>query len=111
VLDSQPLGLYAVKKVAVGESHDYLLKVLREVQLLQTLRHENIGQSHLSQCPMSRTSMRGSEHLTRLDHSHSTPSHLPSRVDRADEVLKLWTQDPSAAVSRSPQHLNLAFLG
>ena len=45
MLDSQPLGLYAVKKVAVGESHDYLLKVLREVQLLQTLRHENIGQS------------------------------------------------------------------
>lgn len=78
ILDNQPLGLYAVKKVAVGESHDYLIKfvlnpaltssstrfpplslshqltstlprlawpirVLREVQLLQTLRHENIG--------------------------------------------------------------------
>lgn len=26
ILDNQPLGLYAVKKVAVGESHDYLLK-------------------------------------------------------------------------------------
>ncbi|KAL7415204.1 kinase-like domain-containing protein [Mrakia frigida] len=46
LLDNQPLGLYAVKKVAVGESHDYLIKVLREVQLLQTLRHENIVTYH-----------------------------------------------------------------
>jgi serine/threonine protein kinase len=42
VLDNEPLGLYAVKKVAVGDSHDYLAKILKEVKLLQRLRHENI---------------------------------------------------------------------
>lgn len=34
VLDGIPLGHFAVKKIAVGESHDYLLKTLREVSQL-----------------------------------------------------------------------------
>lgn len=35
VLDGNVLGEYAVKKVAVGHSHDYLLNTLREVSLLR----------------------------------------------------------------------------
>lgn len=42
VLDGNPLGHFAVKKIAVGESHSYLLKILREVRLLEQLHHPNI---------------------------------------------------------------------
>jgi hypothetical protein len=42
VLDGNPLGHFAVKKIAVGESHSYLLKTLKEVRLLERLRHPNI---------------------------------------------------------------------
>lgn len=57
MLDGNPLGLYlfrlwgrssnlsighfAVKKIAVGESHSYLLKILREVNFVLT--HFYIG--------------------------------------------------------------------
>lgn len=43
VLDSQPLGLYAIKKVAVGTDKTYRRSVLREVEILKALRHENIS--------------------------------------------------------------------
>ncbi|KAG9311790.1 hypothetical protein JVU11DRAFT_8037 [Chiua virens] len=62
VLDGNPLGHFAVKKIAVGESHSYLLGILREVRgiskassveshglqirLLETLRHRNIITYH-----------------------------------------------------------------
>jgi hypothetical protein len=46
VLDNNPLGHFAVKKIAVGESHAYLLSILREVRLLETLRHPNIITYH-----------------------------------------------------------------
>lgn len=42
VLDGNPLGHFAVKKIAVGESHSYLLKILKEVRLLERLHHPNI---------------------------------------------------------------------
>ena len=58
MLDGNPLGHFAVKKIAVGESHSYLLKILREVcilprvnsvfnpllqvRLLEQLHHPNI---------------------------------------------------------------------
>lgn len=42
VLDGNPLGYFAVKKIAVGESHSYLYKILKEVRLLEKLRHPNI---------------------------------------------------------------------
>jgi serine/threonine protein kinase len=42
VLDGNLLGHFAVKKIAVGESHSYLLKTLKEVRLLERLRHPNI---------------------------------------------------------------------
>ena len=42
VLDGNSLGHFAVKKIAVGESHSYLLNILREVRLLERLRHPNI---------------------------------------------------------------------
>lgn len=46
VLDGNPLGHFAVKKIAVGESHSYLLKILREVRLLEQLHHPNIVTYH-----------------------------------------------------------------
>ncbi|KIM42420.1 hypothetical protein M413DRAFT_444837 [Hebeloma cylindrosporum] len=46
VLDGNPLGHFAVKKIAVGESHSYLLKILREVRLLERLHHPNIVTYH-----------------------------------------------------------------
>lgn len=46
VLDGTPLGHFAVKKIAVGESHSYLLKILREVRLLEQMRHPNIITYH-----------------------------------------------------------------
>lgn len=45
VLDGQPLGFYAVKKVAVGKDKAYRRSVLREVEVLKGLRHENISTS------------------------------------------------------------------
>ncbi|KAI9142669.1 kinase-like domain-containing protein [Paraphysoderma sedebokerense] len=42
VLDSIFLGEYAIKKVAVGDNHEWLEKMLSEVHLLEKLRHPNI---------------------------------------------------------------------
>ena len=33
MLDGNPLGHFAVKKIAVGQSHSYLLNILREVRI------------------------------------------------------------------------------
>ncbi|KAF8630993.1 hypothetical protein AX15_002685 [Amanita polypyramis BW_CC] len=46
VLDGTSLGHFAVKKIAVGESHSYLLRILREVRLLEQMRHPNIITYH-----------------------------------------------------------------
>ncbi|THH07039.1 hypothetical protein EW145_g3655 [Phellinidium pouzarii] len=48
VLDGNPLGRFAVKKIAVGQSHTYLIQILREVRLLERLRHPNIITYHHS---------------------------------------------------------------
>ena len=42
VLDGIELGVYAVKKVPVGDNHDWLNRMLREVHILENLRHSNI---------------------------------------------------------------------
>lgn len=42
VLDNVSLGLFACKRVPVGDNHEWLKKVLIEVQLLQNLSHQNI---------------------------------------------------------------------
>ncbi|KAL4206131.1 kinase-like domain-containing protein [Rhizopus microsporus] len=42
VLDGVKLGKYAVKKVAIGNNHPWLVQMLREVHLLERLRHANI---------------------------------------------------------------------
>ena len=42
VLDGVSLGYYACKRVPVGDHHDWLEKVLGEVQLLQHLSHQNL---------------------------------------------------------------------
>ncbi|KAI8805555.1 kinase-like domain-containing protein [Cladochytrium replicatum] len=42
ILDHIVLGEYAIKKVAVGDNHAWLVRMLREVRLLEQLRHSNI---------------------------------------------------------------------
>ncbi|KAJ2672353.1 putative serine/threonine-protein kinase iks1 [Coemansia sp. RSA 1085] len=42
ILDGVYLGHYAVKKVAVGNNHQWLKRMLREVKLLESLRHPNV---------------------------------------------------------------------
>ncbi|KAF9350987.1 putative serine/threonine-protein kinase iks1 [Mortierella sp. AD094] len=42
VLDGIHLSEYAIKKVAVGDNHDWLVQMLREVHLLERLHHPNI---------------------------------------------------------------------
>ena len=41
-LDGVDLGYFACKRVPVGDDHSWLVKVLTEVQLLQTLSHQNL---------------------------------------------------------------------
>ncbi|KAJ7243169.1 kinase-like domain-containing protein [Mycena haematopus] len=56
VLDGNALGHFAVKKIAVGESHSYLLNILKEVRLLERLHHPNIVTYHhawLESCQFS----------------------------------------------------------
>jgi serine/threonine protein kinase len=42
VLDQVFLGEYAIKKVAVGNNHQWLVRMLKEVMLLEKLRNPNI---------------------------------------------------------------------
>ena len=42
ILNDLVLGLYAVKIVPIGNDRDWLMKVLKEVRLLERLHHENI---------------------------------------------------------------------
>jgi serine/threonine protein kinase len=42
VLDGVPLGQFACKRIPVGDDHQWLEKVLYEVQLLQNLSHQNL---------------------------------------------------------------------
>lgn len=42
MLDGVKLGKYAIKKVAIGNNHPWLVRMLREVHLLERLRHPNI---------------------------------------------------------------------
>ncbi|KAF9581583.1 putative serine/threonine-protein kinase iks1, partial [Lunasporangiospora selenospora] len=42
ILDGIHLGEYAIKKVAVGDDHEWLAQMLREVHLLERLHHVNI---------------------------------------------------------------------
>ena len=49
-------GTYAVKKIAVGTSKPYLVKMLGEVRLLEALRHPNIIPYHHSWIDLTRFS-------------------------------------------------------
>lgn len=57
VLDGNSLGHFAVKKIAVGESHAYLLKILKEVRLLERLRHPNIITYQYASFPLNMASV------------------------------------------------------
>ncbi|BGP51178.1 putative serine/threonine-protein kinase iks1 [Rhodotorula kratochvilovae] len=46
VLNGEALGLYACKKIAVGDSTPSLLSILREVHLLESATHANITRYH-----------------------------------------------------------------
>ncbi|GAA5936987.1 hypothetical protein JCM10213_000159 [Rhodosporidiobolus nylandii] len=46
VLNGEALGLYALKKIPVGDSTPSLLRILREVHLLESLSHPNIISYH-----------------------------------------------------------------
>lgn len=59
MLDGTPLGHFAVKKIAVGESHSYLIKILKEVRLLERLHHPNIISYHHSWLETSQFSSFG----------------------------------------------------
>ncbi|KAF5363031.1 hypothetical protein D9758_012613 [Tetrapyrgos nigripes] len=47
-MGDNPLDRFAVKKIAVRQSHMYLLQTLREVKLLEKLHHPNIVAYHHS---------------------------------------------------------------
>lgn len=94
VLDDQPLGLYAVKKVAVGTSHAYLAQILREIRLLQGLRHENIGRSTSLSLALVRTSCS--------DSLETSP--VPSRLDRDGALLLVRTADSRSSVGPLSAH-------
>ncbi|WWC67655.1 uncharacterized protein I206_101565 [Kwoniella pini CBS 10737] len=59
VIGGNVLGTYAVKKIAVGRSKSYLFKMLREVRLLEALRHPNIIPYHHSWIDVTRFSNFG----------------------------------------------------
>ena len=42
VLNEVELGLFAIKAIPVGESHEWLVRMVREVTLLGKLKHPNI---------------------------------------------------------------------
>ncbi|GAA5900024.1 protein kinase IKS1 [Sporobolomyces salmoneus] len=46
LLNGEALGLYACKKIPVGDSTLSLLRILREVHLLETVQHPNIVSYH-----------------------------------------------------------------
>ncbi|KZT20934.1 kinase-like protein [Neolentinus lepideus HHB14362 ss-1] len=61
ILDNNPLGHFAVKKIAVGDSHSYLLTILQEIRLLERLHHPNIITYHHAWLEMARFSTFGVE--------------------------------------------------
>eukprot|EP00842_Homolaphlyctis_polyrhiza_P001315 jgi/Hompol1/2184/HPOL_002858-RA len=42
MLDNVSLGTFAVKQIPVGTSHSWLVRILKEVNLLESLRHANV---------------------------------------------------------------------
>ncbi|KAJ2759245.1 putative serine/threonine-protein kinase iks1, partial [Coemansia sp. BCRC 34490] len=59
ILDGVFLGYYAVKKVAVGNNHVWLKRMLREVKLLESLRHPNVVEYKHSWLEMHRLTAFG----------------------------------------------------
>ena len=46
MLDENPIGKFACKRVPVGDDREWLKRVLEEVQLLQWLKHKHLVQYH-----------------------------------------------------------------
>ncbi|ETW76102.1 hypothetical protein HETIRDRAFT_53797 [Heterobasidion irregulare TC 32-1] len=117
VLDGNPLGHFAVKKIAVGESSAYLLQILREVRLLETLRHPNVVSYHHAWLESTRFSQFGPTVPTLhvlmqwaeggslddlIDTRLGRPTHLPAFPPSSPSSPSSPT--PSSSSPASPDH-------
>ncbi|KAG6334995.1 hypothetical protein ID866_4096 [Astraeus odoratus] len=84
VLDGNPLGHFAVKKIAVGESHSYLLSILREVRASVLMQWAEGGSlDDLINLRLGRPSR-----LPHMQPSSSPPSNSASARIRAFRAMK-----------------------
>ena len=83
-------GYFAVKKIAVGESHSYLLKILREVGSSQSF-FQFFGQ-HIALGAVT-------GEITPPEHHHLSPCMVGNV-----SVFTIWPESPNIAVSTSYTH-------
>ncbi|KAH8984945.1 kinase-like protein [Lactarius akahatsu] len=100
VLNGNPLGHFAVKKIAVGQSASYLLKILREVHLLETLRHPNIITYHHAWLETAQFSTFGPKiptlHvLMQWAEGGSLDDYIDARLGRPTHLPHPTSNDPS----------------
>ncbi|KAG0172187.1 putative serine/threonine-protein kinase iks1 [Apophysomyces sp. BC1015] len=115
-LDGVKLGKYAIKKVAIGNNHPWLVKMLREVHLLERLRHPNIvsykhswlESSRLTKYVLLQECANGGNLEEYLEPEEAPPS--PSRADenpkssqelKRERIRKFWQQQ-NESTSESP---------
>ncbi|EPQ53519.1 kinase-like protein [Gloeophyllum trabeum ATCC 11539] len=103
ILDNNPLGHFAVKKIAVGDSHSYLLNILQEIRLLERLHHPNIITYHHAWLEMARFSTFGMEVPTlHVLMQYASGGSLDDFISaRLGDKEQSSSGQPSAAASRS----------
>ncbi|PVU90807.1 hypothetical protein BB560_006176 [Smittium megazygosporum] len=83
VLENVLLGEYAIKKVAVGNDHQWLLRMLKEVKLLERLHHPNV-----------------------IEYKHSwLEMHKPTKFGNLSEFIEsggLYKFDSGAKIDKKP---------
>ncbi|KAA1467177.1 kinase-like protein [Dentipellis sp. KUC8613] len=109
VLNDNPLGHFAVKKIAVGDSSSYLLQILREVRLLESLRHPNIITYHHAWLETAQFSSFGPKvptlHvLMQWAEGGSLDDYIDARLgrDTSHPVPHIHPVSPSASPSPAP---------
>ncbi|KAJ7603575.1 kinase-like protein [Roridomyces roridus] len=107
VLDGNPLGHFAVKKIAVGESHSYLLNILKEVRLLEQLHHPNIITYHhawLESCQFSSFGPKiPTLHvLMQWAEAGSLDDFIDVRLGRRSPSIHVHAADQSASDPQTP---------